>query len=128
MVNFGMRRKWAFFPLCTIKYQLFVYNSFDSITQPLQMREQWDYNNRLWQTRIRTISKELQKHTEGVQYTVFEFMQTMMDYIEDTFEMVMIPPTPGNLTDPMFHQSRHVIPMTNTVCFEIITCFIHICL
>ena len=63
-----------------------------------QIREEWDYNNRLWQTRIRTISKELQNATEGLQYTIFEFMQTMMDYIEDNFEMVMIPPTPGELT------------------------------
>ena len=63
-----------------------------------QIREQWDYNNRLWQTRIRTISKELENATEGLQYTIFEFMQTMMDYIEDNFEMVMIPPTPGELT------------------------------
>ena len=59
------------------------------------MREQWESNNELWQNRMKAITKQWNDRTEGVQYTMFEAMQTIMDYIEESFEKVMIPPTPG---------------------------------
>lgn len=61
------------------------------------MRDQWDNNNKLWQNRLRAISRQINERSEGVQYTFFEAMQTIMDYMEETFEKVMIPPTPGEL-------------------------------
>lgn len=59
------------------------------------MRDQWDNSNKLWQNRLKAISRQINERSEGVQYTFFEAMQTIMDYIEETFEKVMIPPTPG---------------------------------
>lgn len=59
------------------------------------MRDQWDNNNKLWQNRLRAITRQINERSEGVQYTFFEAMQTIMDYMEETFEKVMIPPTPG---------------------------------
>jgi hypothetical protein len=61
----------------------------------LQMQNQWENNNKEWQTRVRAMSREFQKRTEGVQYTIFEAMQTVMDYLEDTFEPVLLTPSPG---------------------------------
>ena len=82
----------------------------------LQFREQWEDNNRLWQSRVKSISIGLQKQTEGVQYTVFESMQTIMDYIEETFEKIMIPPTPESekfSEEPSFKMTlRRIVDMT----------------
>lgn len=58
------------------------------------MREEWVENNRAWQTKMNNMSRGIQKQTEDIQYTVFESMQTVMDYIEEMFEKVMVPPTP----------------------------------
>ena len=44
---------------------------------------------------MRRMSKDLNEKSESVQYTVFEAMQTIMDYIEESFENVMLPCTPG---------------------------------
>ena len=80
------------------------------------MREQFDENNRLWQNRVKSISIGLQKQTEGVQYTIFESMQTIMDYIEETFEKIMIPPTPESekfSEEPSFKMTlRRIVDMT----------------
>ena len=49
------------------------------------MREEWVEKNRAWQTKMNNMSRGIQKQTEGIQYTVFESMQTVMDYIEEMF-------------------------------------------
>ncbi len=59
------------------------------------MRDQWENNNKLWQNRLRAMTRKINERSEGVQYTFFEAMQTIMDYVEETLEKVMIPPTPG---------------------------------
>jgi len=69
--------------------------SFDEMEKRTRkMREEWVENNRAWQTKMNNMSRGIQKQTEGIQYTVFESMQTVMDYIEEMFEKVMVPPTP----------------------------------
>jgi len=81
-----------------------------------KMREQWESNNELWQNRMKAITKQWNDRTEGVQYTMFEAMQTIMDYIEESFEKVMIPPTPESAKfseDPSFKMTvSRMVDMT----------------
>ena len=59
------------------------------------MRDDWEKNNKALSDKMRRMSKDLNEKSESVQYTVFEAMQTIMDYIEESFENVMLPCTPG---------------------------------
>jgi len=69
--------------------------SFDEVERRTRkMREQWAENNRTWQSELNNMSRGFQKSTENIHYTVFESLQTVMDYIEEAFEKVMVPPTP----------------------------------
>ena len=61
----------------------------------LQLRDDWEKNNKALSDKMRRMSKDLNEKSESVQYTVFEAMQTIMDYIEESFENVMLPCTPG---------------------------------
>ena len=61
----------------------------------LQLRDDWEKNNKALSDKMKRMSKDLNAKSESVQYTVFEAMQTIMDYIEESFENVMLPCTPG---------------------------------
>ena len=59
------------------------------------MKENWELNNKAMSEKVKRLSRELNDKSESIQYTVFEAMQTIMDYIEESFEKLMLPPTPG---------------------------------
>ena len=61
---------------------------------------QWEAFQKIWAKRLREMSDGIRKQTETVHYTVFESMQTMMDYIEESLQNIMLPPSEGksNLT------------------------------
>ena len=61
----------------------------------VQMQNQWELSSKEWQQWVRSIAREVQKRTDGMQYNVFESIQTICDYIEDTFEPVMLPASKG---------------------------------
>ena len=65
------------------------------------MRDDWEKNNKALSDKMRRMSKDLNEKSESVQYTVFEAMQTIMDYIEESFENVMLPCTPGKTLDTL---------------------------
>ncbi len=66
------------------------------------MQSQWEMSNKEWQQWVRSLAREIQKRTDGVQYNVFESIQTVMDYIEDTLEPVMIPASKGKFWQRFF--------------------------
>ena len=61
------------------------------------MKENWELNNKAMSEKVKRLSRELNDKSESIQYTVFEAMQTIMDYIEESFEKLMLPPTPGKI-------------------------------
>ena len=46
--------------------------------------------------RIKAISNELRKKSDDFQYQIFESIQTILDYMEDSLEPVLLPPTKGD--------------------------------
>ena len=44
---------------------------------------------------MKEIGQDFQQKSEAINYTVFESMQTVMDYVEETLENLMLPPTEG---------------------------------
>ena len=44
---------------------------------------------------MRAVSNDIKKNTDRVQYYILESIQTMLDYVEDTFEPVMLPASSG---------------------------------
>ena len=56
---------------------------------------QWEAFQKIWAKRLREMSDGIRKQTETVHYTVFESMQTMMDYIEESLQNIMLPPSEG---------------------------------
>lgn len=52
---------------------------------------QWESNQKLWESRIKEMSLNFQQKTDTVNYTVFESMQTIMDYFEESLENLMLP-------------------------------------
>ena len=46
------------------------------------MKENWEMNNKVLTEKVRRLSKEFSQKSESIQYTVFEAMQTIMDYME----------------------------------------------
>ena len=69
------------------------------------MRDDWEKNNKALSDKMRRMSKDLNEKSESVQYTVFEAMQTIMDYIEESFENVMLPCTPGKALEGVISKS-----------------------
>jgi len=70
-----------------------------------KMKENWELNNKAMSEKVKRLSRELNDKSESIQYTVFEAMQTIMDYIEESFEKLMLPPTPESAKfaeDPSF--------------------------
>jgi hypothetical protein len=63
----------------------------------LQLKDDWEKNNKALSDKMRRMSKDLNEKSDSIQYTVFEAMQTIMDYIEESFENVMLPCTPGKV-------------------------------
>ena len=60
-----------------------------------QISGQWDSNQKLWEARIKEMSQNFQQKTDTVNYTVFESMQTIMDYFEESLENLMLPASEG---------------------------------
>ena len=60
-----------------------------------QIVTQWETNQKGWHTRMKEIGQDFQQKSEAINYTVFESMQTVMDYVEETLENLMLPPTEG---------------------------------
>ena len=46
------------------------------------MKENWEMNNKVLTEKVKRISREFSQKSESFQYTVFEAMQTIMDYME----------------------------------------------
>ena len=56
---------------------------------------QWEAFQKIWAKRLREMSDGIRNRSETVNYTVFESMQTMMDYIEESLQNIMLPPSEG---------------------------------
>ena len=48
-----------------------------------------------WADRFRDVGFEVKRLSQNVNYVALETLQTMLDYIEETFETIMIPPSKG---------------------------------
>ena len=77
---------------------------------------QWEAFQKIWAKRLREMSDGIRKQTETVHYTVFESMQTMMDYIEESLQNIMLPPSEGK-----FH-SHNILTL-----FPIFVLFSRVC-
>ena len=51
-----------------------------------------------WSDRFRDVGFEVKRLSQNVNYVALETLQTMLDYIEETFETIMIPPSKGLTT------------------------------
>ena len=63
-----------------------------------QLRNNWEMANKQWQSRIRGMAHEVKKRSDNIQYAMLESVQTMLDYLEETFEPVMLPVSKGGFT------------------------------
>ena len=61
----------------------------------MQISGHWESNQKLWETTIKEMSQNFQQKTDTVNYTVFESMQTIMDYFEESLENLMLPASEG---------------------------------
>ena len=73
---------------------------------------QWEAFQKIWAKRLREMSDGIRKQTETVHYTVFESMQTMMDYIEESLQNIMLPPSEGE-----FHFAKFFVTFSHFCLF-----------
>ncbi len=59
------------------------------------MRSRWEVANRQWRSRVRSFFHDLHRATDGARNAVLESVQTTLDYVEETFEPVMLPASKG---------------------------------
>ena len=60
----------------------------------MQLRHRIAETNKDMHARIKDSGFRIRKRTEDARYTLFEGIQTLLDYIEDRFESVMLKPSP----------------------------------
>jgi len=81
-----------------------------------KLREDWETNNKALSEKMRRLSRDINEKSDSVQYTIFEAMQTIMDYIEESFENLMLPATPESAKfaeDPSFRMTMsRIVDMT----------------
>ncbi len=61
----------------------------------MQLKSQWEASNQQLQSRMNDVTGELRKRSDGFQYQCLESIHNLMDYVEDSLEVVLLPPSQG---------------------------------